>query len=78
MTTNQTTGTVNIGHGHKLIVNILTICTLGYLLPWFIAIHRGLPNHKAIGLWNFFGSFIAIGFVVALVLAVMPVRKDTP
>jgi len=77
MTTNQTTQTVEIGHGHKLIVNILTICTLGYLLPWFIAIHRGLPNHKAIGVWNFFGSFIGIGFLVALVLSVMPAGKES-
>lgn len=48
---------------------VLTLFTLGYLLPWAIAESRGRSNHGAVGLINFFLGWSLIGWVVALVMA---------
>jgi hypothetical protein len=48
---------------------ILTVCTLGYMLPWAIAATRGKANSGAIGILNFFLGWTFIGWVAALVMA---------
>jgi hypothetical protein len=51
---------------------IVTVLTLGYMLPWAIAATRGKSNSWAVGLVNFLLGWTFIGWVVALVMACMP------
>lgn len=48
---------------------ILTVITLGYMLPWAIAATRGKSNSWAIGLLNFLLGWTFIGWIAALVMA---------
>jgi hypothetical protein len=48
---------------------ILTVLTLGYMLPWAIAATRGKSNSVAVGLVNFLLGWTFIGWIVALVMA---------
>jgi hypothetical protein len=48
---------------------VLTVLTLGYLLPWAIAATRGKSNSVAVGLVNFLLGWTFVGWVVALVMA---------
>lgn len=48
---------------------ILTVLTLGYMLPWAIAATRGKSNSGAIGLVNFLLGWTFVGWIVALVMA---------
>ncbi len=48
---------------------ILTVLTLGYMLPWAIAATRGKSNSWAVGLVNFLLGWTFIGWIVALVMA---------
>lgn len=51
---------------------ILTICTLGYFLPWMIAALRGKSNAWPIFWFNLLLGWTVIGLVVAFALAVLP------
>lgn len=48
---------------------ILTVLTLGYMLPWAVAATRGKSNSAPIALVNFFLGWTIIGWVIALVMA---------
>jgi hypothetical protein len=48
---------------------ILTVLTLGYLLPWAIAATRGKSNSVAVGVLNLLLGWTVIGWVIALVMA---------
>lgn len=48
---------------------VLTVLSLGYMLPWAIAATRGKSNSVAVGLVNFLLGWTFIGWVVALVMA---------
>ena len=48
---------------------ILTVLSLGYMLPWAIAATRGKSNSVAVGLVNFLLGWTFIGWIVALVMA---------
>jgi hypothetical protein len=48
---------------------ILTVLSLGYMLPWAIAATRGKSNSWAVGLVNFLLGWTFIGWVAALVMA---------
>lgn len=48
---------------------ILTVLTVGYMLPWAIAATRGKSNSWAVGLVNFLLGWTFIGWIVALVMA---------
>lgn len=48
---------------------ILTLVTVGYLLPWAIAATRGKSNSIAVGVLNLFLGWTLIGWVIALVMA---------
>jgi hypothetical protein len=48
---------------------VLTVLTLGYMLPWAIAATRGKANAGAIGLVNLLLGWTVIGWIVALVMA---------
>ncbi|GAA0635163.1 hypothetical protein GCM10009547_44150 [Sporichthya brevicatena] len=48
---------------------ILTICTLGYFLPWMVASLRGKSNAWAIFWLNLLLGWTVIGWIAALVLA---------
>lgn len=50
---------------------IVTVLTLGYMLPWAIAATRGKSNSWAVGLVNFLLGWTFIGWVAALVMACM-------
>ena len=54
---------------------LLSICTVGYLLPTTIAIIRRRTNTMAIFVLNLFLGWTLVGWVVALVWAV---ATDTP
>lgn len=55
--------------GLVILAWVLTVCTLGYMLPWAIAETRGRQNSGAIGLLNFLLGWSVIGWIVALVMA---------
>ena len=48
---------------------VLTVLTLGYLLPWAIAATRGRSNQGAIAVLNIFLGWSFVGWVVSLVMA---------
>jgi Superinfection immunity protein/Protein of unknown function (DUF2510) len=48
---------------------VVTVISVGYMLPWAIAATRGRSNQAAIGLLNFFLGWTLIGWIVALVMA---------
>jgi hypothetical protein len=48
---------------------ILTILTLGYMLPWAIAATRGKSNSLAVGLVNFLLGWTFVGWLISLVMA---------
>lgn len=48
---------------------VVTVLTVGYMLPWAIAASRGRSNQAAIGLLNFLLGWTLIGWIVALVMA---------
>jgi len=50
---------------------VVAILSLGYMLPWAVAVHRGMPNAGAIGLVNLLTGWTLVGWLVALVMASM-------
>lgn len=48
---------------------VVTVLTLGYMLPWAIAATRGKSNSMAVAVVNFLLGWTFIGWVVALVMA---------
>jgi hypothetical protein len=52
-----------------IIAWVLTLLTVGYMLPWAIAATRGKSNAGAIGVLNFFVGWTVIGWIAALVMA---------
>jgi hypothetical protein len=48
---------------------IITLLTLGYMLPWAIAATRGKSNSLAIGVLNLLLGWTFVGWVVSLVMA---------
>lgn len=48
---------------------IVTVLSIGYMLPWAIAASRGKSNSWAVGLVNFLLGWTLIGWVAALVMA---------
>lgn len=55
-----------------LVSIVVTVLTLGYMLPWMVAALRGKSNAWPIFWLNLFLGWTAIGWVVALVLACLP------
>lgn len=51
---------------------VITVVTIGYMLPWAIAATRGKSNQAAIGILNFLLGWTFIGWLVALVMACLP------
>ena len=57
-------------HTSLLVVSwLLAIVTIGYFLPWAVAVTRKMPNQSAIGLLNLLLGWTIIGWVIALVMA---------
>ncbi len=48
---------------------VATIVTLGYMLPWTIAEHRGKINSGSIAILNLLLGWTGIGWIIALVMA---------
>lgn len=55
--------------GQAVIAWILTILSVGYMLPWAIAATRGKSNAGAIGWINLLLGWTAVGWIIALVMA---------
>jgi len=49
---------------------LITILSIGYMLPWAIAATRGKSNSGAIGWLNLLVGWTLIGWIAALVMAV--------
>ena len=47
---------------------VLAICSLGYLLPWAIAVSRNANNQWATGVVNLFTGWTLVGWIAALVM----------
>lgn len=58
-----------VSGGVVVVAWLVAILTLGFMLPWAIAVSRGRSNHGAIGLLNFFLGWSGIGWIVAMVMA---------
>ena len=48
---------------------VVTVLTVGYMLPWAIAATRCMSNEAAVGLVNLLLGWTFVGWVVALVMA---------
>lgn len=48
---------------------VVTVFTLGYMLPWAIAASRGKSNAGAVAIINFLVGWTFIGWIVSLVMA---------
>ena len=59
----------NPGTAVVVIAWIITVITIGYMLPWAIAATRGRSNQAAIGLISFLLGWTFVGWIVALVMA---------
>lgn len=55
-----------------IVALVLAIITVGYLLPWAIAVLRGKSNGTAILLVNLLLGWTVVGWIIALVMACMP------
>lgn len=55
----------------KILLALLTLVTLGYLLPATVAYWRGKKNFAAITIFNILLGWTFIGWVVALIWAAM-------
>ena len=53
---------------------VLAVVTLGYFLPWMIAAVRGKSNHWGVFWLNLLLGWTVVGWVVALVMSVLPHR----
>ncbi|WP_336921013.1 superinfection immunity protein [Aquipuribacter sp. SD81] len=60
-----------VGGGHIAIAWVITVLTLGYMLPWAIAATRQRSNVGAIALLNVLVGWTFIGWVAALVMSCM-------
>jgi len=57
---------------HATLAWIVTIFTLGYMLPWAVACSRGARNSAQVAIVAFFLGWTGIGWVWALVMALQP------
>jgi hypothetical protein len=48
---------------------VITVLTVGYMLPWAVAATRGKSNSWAVGLVNLLLGWTFVGWIVALVMA---------
>ena len=48
---------------------ILTALTFGYMLPWAVAVTRGVSNSTKVGLVSLFLGWTIVGWIAALVMA---------
>jgi hypothetical protein len=65
---------IHIDENKKLFVillGVLTILTVGYTLPWFIAYFRGHKNTLAIAALNLVLGWTVIGWGIALVWSLL-------
>ncbi|HEY1134089.1 MAG TPA: superinfection immunity protein [Nocardioides sp.] len=53
---------------------VVTVLTLGYMLPWMIAALRGKQNAWGVFWLTLLLGWTGVGWIVALVLACMPHR----
>ncbi|MFD9736810.1 superinfection immunity protein [Umezawaea sp. NPDC059074] len=60
-----------VSDAHITIAWVITVLTLGYMLPWAIAATRRKSNSAAIALLTFFAGWTAIGWLIALVMSCM-------
>ncbi|MDN5761257.1 MAG: superinfection immunity protein [Microlunatus sp.] len=54
---------------HVVIAWVLTVLTVGYLLPWAIAATRNKANTATVALINIFLGWSLVGWIVALVMS---------
>lgn len=65
------------GSGETIAAWIITVLTVGYMLPWAVAATRRKSNSGGIAVLNFLLGWTLIGWVVALVMAVSA-EKNAP
>jgi ABC-type transport system involved in cytochrome c biogenesis permease component len=54
---------------------VVTLLTLGYMLPWMIATLRGKSNHWGVFWLNLLLGWTILGWVGALVMSVLPHQR---
>ena len=57
-----------------VIAVLVAVLTAGYMLPWMIAALRGKSNHWGVFWLNLLLGWTVVGWVVALVMSVLPHR----
>lgn len=55
--------------GEAVVAWVVTVLTLGYMLPWAVAATRGKSNSGAIAVLNLFVGWTVIGWIASLVMA---------
>lgn len=52
---------------HRVIAWTVAAFTLGYMLPWALAVQRNLPRHKSLGVLNLTLGWTGIGWILAMI-----------
>ena len=59
--------------GGDVVMNVaawlVAVVTIGYTLPWAVAVSRQMPNQGAIAVLNLLLGWTGIGWIIALVMA---------
>jgi hypothetical protein len=59
----------NIGLLEIILLLILVIMSVGYMMPWIIAVRREKKNQKIICLFNLLLGWTFVGWIIALIWA---------
>lgn len=55
----------------RVIAWVVAAGTLGYMLPWALAVQRNLPRHKSLGVLNLTLGWTGIGWICAMIEALL-------
>jgi hypothetical protein len=57
---------------------IINVATLGYFVPWWVAVHRRVPDYGAVIVINILLGWTIVGWVVAMAMACRTVPQSRP
>ena len=57
---------------------IIHVATLGLFVPWWVAVHRRVPNQGSIIVIDIFLGWTLVGWVVAMAMACRSIPRNLP
>lgn len=52
---------------HRIIAWTVAALTLGYMLPWALAVQRNMPRHRSLGILNLALGWTGLGWILAMI-----------